>query len=207
VIKEPRIKVVGIAGPGDPLDNEATFTTLEMVKKEFPGLLLCLSTNGLLLPEKLDALLEVGLDSLTVTVNTLNENTGAGIYEYIIHKDMLIRGPEASAILRDNQIEGIRRAVNSGIRVKANSVLIRGINENEMVPLSQTLCSLGVTVMNIMPLIPMAKFSHLSPVPAELHQAIRQECSLYIDQISHCRQCRADAVGLLTKELQLESCR
>jgi nitrogen fixation protein NifB len=207
VIKEPRIKVVGIAGPGDPLDNEATFTTLEMVKKEFPGLLLCLSTNGLLLPEKLDALLEVGLDSLTVTVNTLNENTGAGIYEYIIHKDMLIRGPEAAAILRDNQIEGIRRAVNSGIRVKANSVLIRGINENEMVPLSQTLCSLGVTVMNIMPLIPMAKFSHLSPVPAELHQAIRQECSLYIDQISHCRQCRADAVGLLTKELQLESCR
>ena len=31
----PIIKVIGIAGPGDPLANEETFETFELVKKEF----------------------------------------------------------------------------------------------------------------------------------------------------------------------------
>ncbi|MEI8356029.1 MAG: nitrogen fixation protein NifB, partial [Deltaproteobacteria bacterium] len=46
-IAGPIIKVVGIAGPGDPLFNEETFETFAMVKSEFPHLMLCLSTNGL----------------------------------------------------------------------------------------------------------------------------------------------------------------
>ena len=33
----PIIKVIGIAGPGDPLANEETFETFGMVKKEFPA--------------------------------------------------------------------------------------------------------------------------------------------------------------------------
>ena len=61
----PIIKVIGIAGPGDPLANEETFETFELVKKEFPDLMLCMSTNGLLLPESIDRLYELGLHSLT----------------------------------------------------------------------------------------------------------------------------------------------
>ena len=36
------------------------------MKQEFPDLMLCLSTNGLLLPESIDRLYELGLHSLTV---------------------------------------------------------------------------------------------------------------------------------------------
>jgi hypothetical protein len=67
-IAGPIVKVVGIAGPGDPLANEETFKTFRMVKEEFPHLMLCLSTNGLLLPESIDRLYELGLHSLTVTI-------------------------------------------------------------------------------------------------------------------------------------------
>ena len=46
-----RLRVVGIAGPGEPLYNADTFKTLEKIKAAFPELIFCLSTNGLLLEE------------------------------------------------------------------------------------------------------------------------------------------------------------
>ena len=47
----PEISVVGIAGPGDALANaEATFATLDGLRRAAPDLTLCLSTNGLALP-------------------------------------------------------------------------------------------------------------------------------------------------------------
>jgi nitrogen fixation protein NifB len=196
--------VVGIAGPGDPLANAATFETLKMVRAEFPQMSLCLSTNGLLLPEYLDELAALDLDSLTVTVNALDEKVGEQIYSFVRYGHKTLYGEEAAAQLRDNQLEGIKRAAAAGIRIKVNSVLIPGINETEMVPLAKTLKQLRVAVMNIMPLIPQAEFAHLAPVPEYLHQEIREQCAPYINQISHCRQCRADACGLLEKETVLK---
>ncbi len=57
-----KLKVVGIAGPGDPLANPKTFETFELVKKEFPEMHLCLSTNGLMLEESLPEILAAALD-------------------------------------------------------------------------------------------------------------------------------------------------
>jgi nitrogen fixation protein NifB len=48
------IKVVAVAGPGEPLFNEETFETFRLVKADFPHLMRCLSTNGLLLPDRMD---------------------------------------------------------------------------------------------------------------------------------------------------------
>src|SRR5271169_1511883 len=47
VERNGNISVIGIAGPGDPLANDATFETMHAIHKEFPGLTLCVSTNGL----------------------------------------------------------------------------------------------------------------------------------------------------------------
>ena len=44
------LSVLGIAGPGDPLANEETFETFALLKKTFPEMTLCMSTNGLVLP-------------------------------------------------------------------------------------------------------------------------------------------------------------
>ena len=57
------IKVAAVAGPGDPLANEETFVTLDLVSKKFPGLIKCLSTNGLALYEKAALLAEIGVKS------------------------------------------------------------------------------------------------------------------------------------------------
>ena len=49
VMKEhPYVKVVGIAGPGEPLANPETFEALRLIHTEFPRLIMCISTNGLM---------------------------------------------------------------------------------------------------------------------------------------------------------------
>ena len=116
-IAGPIIKVVGIAGPGDPLANEETFQTFELVKKEFPQLMLCMSTNGLLLPESIDRLHELGLHSLTVTINAIDPEVGAKIYGDIIYHGKQYSGVEASRILIANQLEGVRRAGELGMTI------------------------------------------------------------------------------------------
>ena len=48
----PQMTVLGIAGPGDPLANPAkTFKTFELISRTAPDIKLCLSTNGLMLPD------------------------------------------------------------------------------------------------------------------------------------------------------------
>jgi nitrogen fixation protein NifB len=116
----------------------------------------------------------------------------------------VLKGIEAAAALIDNQVKGIAMAVHRGINVKINSVLLPGINENEMVSLAQVFRDIGVSVMNIMPLIPQANFVNLTPVTTERQKEIRRECAVYVPQIYHCRQCRADAVGLLDKDISRE---
>jgi nitrogen fixation protein NifB len=43
--------VLGIAGPGDPLANpQRTFETFRQLAEKAPDIKLCVSTNGLMLP-------------------------------------------------------------------------------------------------------------------------------------------------------------
>ena len=194
------IRVVGIAGPGDPLANEATFESLRLVHREFPDLIKCLSTNGLLLLDRLDDLLEVGVNSLTVTVNALNPWVGEKVYSHINYKGKLFFGQDAATILRCNQLMGIEKAINRGLRVKVNSVLIPGVNEKELPELAAVLKDFGVQLMNIMPLIPQAEMADFAPVPVSLLNGIRDRCEEIISQVRHCKQCRADAIGIPGEE-------
>ena len=48
----PQMTVLGIAGPGDPLANPGrTFDTFRMLSEQAPDIKLCVSTNGLALPD------------------------------------------------------------------------------------------------------------------------------------------------------------
>ncbi|HEY6009207.1 MAG TPA: radical SAM protein, partial [Geobacteraceae bacterium] len=159
----PIIKVVGIAGPGDPLANEATFDTFRLVGEEFPHLMKCLSTNGLLLPERIRDLHQIGLHSLTVTVNAVDPAVGARIYRHIIVNGRRYTGEEAARILIGNQFAGIEQAARYGMTIKVNSVLIPGVNDGELPRIAERVKRLGAFVMNIMPLIPQADFAGHAP--------------------------------------------
>ncbi len=72
----PNLRVVGIAGPGESLANEDTFETLRLVHEKYPDLIKCVASNGLLLAENVDRLVEVGVTSVTVTINAVDPKLG-----------------------------------------------------------------------------------------------------------------------------------
>lgn len=202
-IAGPIIKVIGIAGPGDPLFNEETFETFELVKKEFPQLMLCMSTNGLLLPESIDRLHELGLHSLTVTINAVDPEVGAQIYGHIFYHGQRYTGVEAAKILIANQFEGVKRAGELGMTIKINTVLTPGINDSQIPLIAAKVKQLGAFVMNIMPIIPQAELAHIVRPSEEYVAEIRKANEGIIGQFAHCKQCRADAIGLIGQDLNM----
>ena len=188
--------VVGVAGPGDPLANEETFAALRLIHREYPGLLKCISTNGLLLEDRLSQLLAVGIRALTVTVNASDSSTGQYIYSLVRYRGKTYRGQEAAQVLVTSQLRGIRKALDAGLSVKVNTVLIPGVNDQHMVKLALRLREAGVSLMNIIPLIPSGKMkSYRAPTCDELRQT-RRDCEELIPQFYRCEQCRADVVYL-----------
>jgi nitrogen fixation protein NifB len=191
------IRVVGIAGPGDPLANDETFETFKLVKGEFPELMFCLSTNGLLLPDKVEELIDINLHSLTITINALSPAVGANIYRHVTYRGNRLVGFEGAALLIDRQLEGLRRAAQAGLVVKVNSVLIPGVNDPQIPLIAEKVAELGAFVMNIMPLIPQAELVHVAPPSDDYLESVRAANERVIGQFRYCRQCRADAVGLI----------
>jgi len=210
VTLDPRIQIAAVAGHGDPLANAATIETFALVKKHFPGMKKCLSTNGLALPDRLPALKEVGLNYLTVTLNTVDPKIGKDIYVRVSWKGRIYHGIEAAQILLDHQLEGIYQTSRAGIFVKINTVFIPGVNSDHVVEVARAAEDAGACLMNIMPLIPAGIFSDTpAPTPEEL-KAVRAKCSPIIRQWYLCKQCRADAVGIpgeeMGKPVQEEAC-
>ncbi len=198
------IKVVAVAGPGEPLANEETFETLRLVGEKYPHIILCLSTNGLLLPEKVELLAELGLSNLTVTLNAVDPNIGKEIYDYINYEGKRYEGLEAATILLDNQLKGIEEALKKRMIVKVNTVLIPTINDQHIFDIARKIKSLGVYIHNVMPLIPQYKFAHITPPTLAEKRKIQEELGGIIKQMKHCRQCRSDAIGRLGCDLQQE---
>ena len=190
------LRVVAVAGPGEPLANQETFEVLKMAKEEFPHLIRCLATNGLALPEKVEVLEEIGISTLTVTVNAIDPEIGSKIYEYVRVNGSRYTGKEAAKILIDRQKLGVKEAVSRGMIVKINTVLIPDINSDHLIEVAKLYKQLGANIMNIMPLIPVGKFSHMRPPTREEISAAQAACAVYIEQFRLCRQCRADACGI-----------
>ncbi len=189
------IKIIGVAGPGEALANEATFATLALIQQEFPELRKCISTNGLLLESRLDDLIKVGVSSISVTVNAVDERIGRYFYDHIFMDGKLYR-QDFFKILSVNQLRGVRLAVKKGIAVKVNSVLVPTLNGGHLTEVAKRVAALGAGLMNIMPLKPISSMSVYTPPTCAELDSTRSKCEKFIPQFKLCRQCRADAVGI-----------
>lgn len=192
----PDIKVAGIAGPGDTLATDNALNSFRIVKEKFPGLIKCMSTNGLLLKDRADEIIEIGIDSLTVTVNAVDPEIESKLNAYIIYEGKKIEGVEGAKILIANQLAGIKKIATAGITVKVNTVLVPEINGEHIEEIARTVKEAGASIYNIIPLIPQHELkNYKAPVCAEI-DAARTKAGKYIDVFRHCQHCRADAVGV-----------
>lgn len=192
----PEITVAGIAGPGDTLASDYALETFSKIKERFPNLIKCMSTNGLLLYEKADEVIDVGIDSLTVTVNAIDPEIEAQLNKYIIYHGTKYEGVEGAKILIDNQLKGIKKVSDAGITIKINTVLVPEINGEHIEEIARTVKDAGASIYNIIPLIPQYELAdRKAPVCSQIDEA-RTKASKYIDVFRHCQHCRADAVGV-----------
>lgn len=192
----PEFSVVGVAGPGDALANEGTFETLRLIHMEFPHLIKCIATNGLLLPDRVTDLIRVGVQTVTVTINAVNPEIGAEIYEYVLLNGKAYTGVRAARTLITRQVKGVELASIKGLLVKVNTVLIPGLNDEHVVEVAKTVADAGAFKMNIIPLIPLYRFIHHRPPTCEELGRARERCEEYIPQFRLCKLCRADAFGV-----------
>lgn len=193
----PEIRVVGIAGPGDTLATDYAIETFKLVKKEFPHLVNCLSTNGLCLEKKAEKIVEAGVETITVTVNAIDAKILKDICSFVIDENgNKLEGEEGARKLIDAQLKGIKKISDLGVIVKINSVLIPGINDEHIKEISRVTKGLGASILNIIPLIPQNELSELSAPTCELLEKTRQEAGQYLEVFRHCKHCRADACGV-----------
>jgi nitrogen fixation protein NifB len=203
----PQLSVLGIAGPGDACyDFRKTKATFDMVSQHIPDIKLCLSTNGLALPDHVDEIATMNIDHVTLTINMVDPEVGTKIYPWIFYKNKRWTGLDASKILHERQMQGLEMLTERKILCKVNSVMIPGVNDEHLVEVNKVVKQKGAFLHNIMPLISAAEHGtyyglngQRGPRAMEL-KALQDKLADGTKLMRHCRQCRADAVGLLGED-------
>ena len=109
-----RIKLTG----GEPLVRKGIEDLAEMICR-IPGIeQVTLTTNGILLKDKLPALKKAGISAVNISLDTMDRAQ----YQELTGKDCLLQ-----------VMEGIRAALEQGMRVKINCVALNECNEFQWV--------------------------------------------------------------------------
>lgn len=193
---EPNITVAGIAGPGDTLATPYALETFRLIKQRFPKMIACMSTNGLMLPDRADEVADV-VDTLTVTVNAVDPSIEEQICSHVSYHGKAYEGEDAARLLIKNQLAGIRKVTRAGVAVKVNTVLVPEINAAHVAEVARSVASAGASLYNIIPLLPQGELSWCSTPSCAALNDIRLEAGKHLRVFSHCQRCRADAIGIL----------
>lgn len=113
------IKKIRLTG-GEPLlypdlaDLIAKIRSLAQIEE------IALTTNGILLENKIEELQKAGLDSINISLDCLDENLFS----------QMTRGGSIHSVLA-----GIDKAQTAAVKLKINSVILQGFNEGQIIPL------------------------------------------------------------------------
>ncbi|MNC27017.1 FeMo cofactor biosynthesis protein NifB [compost metagenome] len=118
---------------------------------------------------------------------------------------MRYEGREAAELLISRQLQGLEMLAKLGILVKVNSIMIPGVNDHHLPAVSKRVKELGASLHNVTPLIiaPGSQYEadgRKAPRPKELHNLQELLGRDGMKVMRHCRQCRADAIGLLGQD-------
>jgi nitrogen fixation protein NifB len=188
--------VVGIAGPGETLATDHALRTFRAIHRQFPKLIKCLSTNGLMLAARAEELVAVGVRTVTVTVNAVDPEVLQQICVGVLHEGKWLHGADGAEILITAQLAAIRKATNLGLFVKTNVVLVPGVNDHHIEAVAGAVKDVGASFVNVIPLIPQHEMADREPPTCGQLNAARDAVEKYLPAFRHCRQCRADACGI-----------
>jgi nitrogen fixation protein NifB len=176
-----QVKGVVISGPGESLANAATYVVLRKINWEFPDIPLAISTNGLLLRDRVEQIIADGVRTVAVTMNAFSSETARKVYSRILYKGRRYLIDDSAEFLLKNQWQGLMLAVEAGLSVVVNSVVIPGVNENDIPLIAEQAGKLKADLMRTLP------FSLDEGCPDRAHPGqsiatIRDRCRPFIPQ-------------------------
>lgn len=158
------IRKVRITG-GEPLVRKGVIGLIRGIA-QVPGIdEVTLTTNGLLLNGQVQALWDAGIRRLNVSLDSLQPETFAEI----------TRGGELATVL-----SGLEEAEQAGMKIKLNMVVMRDVNDQEIVPfaaLSQQK-SWAVRYIEYMPTIREEEWQQKIVTGSEILQRLRENFTL-----------------------------
>ena len=116
---------------GEPLLRKNITTLIGQLRELDPTLDIALTTNGALLFQHAASLKKAGLNRVTVSIDALDEGTFQSLADTTSHTPELI-------------LKGIEKAIEVGLGVKVNTVVKKGVNDEEILPLAEKFESIGV---------------------------------------------------------------
>ncbi len=117
---------------GEPLIRKDLHKLIEQLRELSPDLDIALTTNAQLLSKSIENLKQAGLSRITVSLDAID----AGVYQAM--------GDTKST--PNAIIESIDRTLSLGIPVKVNTVIQKGINEHQVIPLVKEMGSRNVPI-------------------------------------------------------------
>jgi nitrogen fixation protein NifB len=192
----PELRVVGVAGPGDPLASDEALDTLIEVRRRHPGLINCLSTNGLALAASMERIKEANVRTITVTVNAVKPEILAAMNRGVLTDGRFIGDLSGASLLIEAQERGIRLASENRLVIKVNIVLAPGLNDGHIGEVAEKVRIWGAGILNVIPLIPANDLAHLPAPTDEEKGRAAEEAGRHLPVKQNCRRCRADACGI-----------
>ena len=113
-----KIRITG----GEPLVRGDLDKFIAMIYNYKSSIDLALTTNGYLLKKQAKQLKSAGLKRVNISLDSLEKET----FWYLTKKNVL-----------NDVLEGIEEALDVGLEIKLNSVILKNINENEILDLYQ----------------------------------------------------------------------
>jgi len=134
IVSDFGVRSIKLTG-GEPLLREDLSEIVAKIRENEDIEDIGLTTNGTLLEERIQALIEAGLDRINVNLPSLKDD----VYRRITGANSLQK------VLR-----GIERSISCGIkRVKINRVMLKGLNDGELESLIKFAASIGADVQLI----------------------------------------------------------
>ena len=142
------IKKIKITG-GEPLLRKDTAKLIKRIKQIAGIEKVTLTTNGILLEKNIDELIQAGIDGINISLDSLKEEKYQAITRCGNLKDVF---------------SGIESALNGKIKIKLNCVIIKNINEDEIIEIAELAQKYPIDVrfIELMPIGYGKEFSSVS---------------------------------------------
>lgn len=199
------VGAVGITGPGEPLATpESTLETLRLVRESYPGMPLCLTTNGLHVADHAASLADLGLSHVTVEMHAVDPEVAARLYAWVRPGTRTVSLVQGVRMLLHAQVEAVTALKKAGLTVKVNTTIFQGINAAHVEEVARTASMLGADIMSIHPCNSNADEEDVVP-GAELMNTVSELASRYMELMPAWEGCGRDLVGTTIPELSCET--